>query len=345
METANFLSVEQSYRNFLFVQHPCHDDASTLRRHSMPVSPFKLSLSSNDVRNGSTDDVLRRVRSFRTTNKGIVNSGDIYRKRSSAGSVVSSGWKVVQGSDAGDSDTSSDSVRRGRLPSTTSQDSWAENSCCSSGAPSYYRVLVLGSSGVGKSALVKLFMSSDGSYCAEDPNAVEGSVSVVLDAEESYLEFCNYPDEQYPEEDINVDAYVVVFSITDPSTFDYAVKLLKYLRNVICTDRSILVVANKSDLVRNRNVDKSNARLIASYYSCKYVETSASLNHNVDDLLVGILSQIRLKLNPDKLLEHMERLGGKRSKNRNGSLKTAKSIINKLLNRQKSLSCDNLYDL
>lgn len=88
-----------------------------------------------------------------------------------------------------------------------------------------------------------------------------------------------------------------------------------------------------------------DARLTASYYNCKYVETSASLNHHVDNLLVGILSQIRLKLNPDKLLQQIEKSDEKKTKNRHGSLKSAKGIFNKLFNRQKSLSCDHLYDL
>ena len=35
---------------------------------------------------------------------------------------------------------------------------------------------------------------------------------------------------------------------------------------------------------------------MANTYKSKYTETSAALNHNVDELLVGILTQIRLKL-------------------------------------------------
>lgn len=34
---------------------------------------------------------------------------------------------------------------------------------------------------------------------------------------------------------------------------------------------------------------------MATSFECKYTETSAALNHNVDELLVGILTQIRLK--------------------------------------------------
>lgn len=69
-----------------------------------------------------------------------------------------------------------------------------------------------------------------------------------------YLQILSF---QYPEEDINVDAYVIVFSITDKWTYEYAVRMIKYLRNDLCTDRSILVVGNKTDLVRKRTVDRN----------------------------------------------------------------------------------------
>ena len=40
----------------------------------------------------------------------------------------------------------------------------------------------------------------------------------------------------------------------------------------------------------------ADAKTVAKAYDCKYTETSGALNHNVDELLVGILKQIRLKL-------------------------------------------------
>ncbi|KAL4234229.1 meiosis-specific cyclin Rem1 [Mactra antiquata] len=337
MKCQIYLNVESADGTGFFSDNIYHDDGSVIRRHSMPPSPFRLSLSSNDIHN---PEVLRRVRSFRTTSKGVVNSGDVICKRGSMSLMPTTGLTVT----SSDIDLSGQCIVRNRLPSTASQGSSAEYSFASSGAPSYYRVLVLGASGVGKSALINQFMSSENNT-SEDPSGLDGIVSVMLDDEESLIELCNFPDEQYPAEDINVDAYVVVFSITDQTTYKYAAHLLKYLRNDLCSDRSIFVVANKTDLVRKRTVERNEARLTASYYNCKYVETSASLNHHVDNLLVGILSQIRLKLNPDKLLQKVEKSVRRRAKNRNGSLKTAKGILNKLFNRQKSLSCDHLYDL
>jgi len=39
----------------------------------------------------------------------------------------------------------------------------------------------------------------------------------------------------------------------------------------------------------------SEAKDVCSEYDCKYIEVSAALNHRIDDLLVGIVTQIRLR--------------------------------------------------
>ena len=36
-------------------------------------------------------------------------------------------------------------------------------------------------------------------------------------------------------------------------------------------------------------------KTLAIRYGCKYIETSPGINHNVDELLVGMLAQIELK--------------------------------------------------
>jgi len=45
----------------------------------------------------------------------------------------------------------------------------------------------------------------------------------------------------------------------------------------------------------------AEGKAMATAYDCKFIETSVGINHNVDELLVGLLTQIRLKLeNPEK---------------------------------------------
>ncbi|VVC95821.1 unnamed protein product [Leptidea sinapis] len=59
--------------------------------------------------------------------------------------------------------------------------------------------------------------------------------------------------------------------------------------------RPALLVANKIDLARSRAVSTQDGKCLACTYKAKFIEVSVGINHNVDELLVGILNQIRLK--------------------------------------------------
>lgn len=96
-----------------------------------------------------------------------------------------------------------------------------------------------------------------------------------------------------------------------------------------------------------------DAKAIASSYDCKYAETSASLNHNVDELLVGILTQIRLKnaeksrFNRRKASRRGLTLGGGGAVTRRKSAGVrVRGILGKMLGGDtKSKSCDDLHVL
>ncbi|XP_076470086.1 GTP-binding protein REM 1-like [Babylonia areolata] len=198
---------------------------------------------------------------------------------------------------------------RPRALSTASEESssgvvsWSGSYC----APSYFRVALLGSPGVGKSALIRQFMSSEyrGTFDIVTPDAEdpETTVSVMLDGEESMIEFIDQPQESELDS-LRADAFVVVFSLADQASFSGAVSTVRHLRLDLGTDRAILMVANKVDLARQRRVHLADARAVAAKYDCRLEETSAALNHQVDELLVSILSHIRLRLTPPPLPPH-----------------------------------------
>ena len=56
--------------------------------------------------------------------------------------------------------------------------------------------------------------------------------------------------------ELTADSYVVVYSITDKNSFDTAVQFLYTLRHCMDSDRPIVLVGNKADLVRKRKVKK-----------------------------------------------------------------------------------------
>ncbi|CAG2195998.1 GTP-binding protein GEM-like [Mytilus edulis] len=254
------------------------------RRSSLPLSTpnlHQISLESKEKEHS-----VRRVRSFKTTTKGLVNRGDSFRKK-------------------GDRVPSSEQVRYAYTPSPRPSrrvplDVQVEKTADIPTAISYYKVVVLGSHGVGKTAITHQFMTSE--YVAFDNSIDHGEgnsiVPVQLNGEESTLEFLDSRENEINLESIQADAYLVIFSIAHRDTFDVASDLLSELRVDLGSDRPIVLVGNKLDLVRKRKVNTEEAQDVSTVYDAKYMEVSAGINHNIDELLVGILALIKYKLNP-----------------------------------------------
>ena len=93
----------------------------------------------------------------------------------------------------------------------------------------------------------------------------------------------------------------------------------------------------------------SDGRIMADKYGCKYIETSAALNHRVDELLVGILKQILLKSSGCQSEERTPTNDVKsKDKDRKGSFKKTKHFLEKIFRRsgaksKEKTTCENLY--
>uniref|UniRef100_A0A1Y1MMN1 Uncharacterized protein n=1 Tax=Photinus pyralis TaxID=7054 RepID=A0A1Y1MMN1_PHOPY len=189
---------------------------------------------------------------------------------------------------------------------------------------------MLGDPAVGKSSLVSQFMTSEYLHAYDtsiDDESGEKSVSVLLAGEESELTFIDFATADLsPESCINKyndpHAYCVVYSSADRSSLMCAERILQNLwTSDNISTKAVILVANKADLVRSRVVSTEEGKMMATAYDCKYIETSVGINHNVDELLVGILTQIRLKLeNPEKTRDiFKKRSTSKRNLTRNRS--------------------------
>lgn len=246
-----------------------------------------------------------------------------------------------------------------------------EGSCCSGqgvGADSTeseemeeiskYRVVLLGDSGVGKTALVSQFMTSEyiNTYDASlDDEFGEKTVSILLDGEESEMVFIDHPHVEMSVENslstYEPHACIVVYSTVSRTSFQVAEEILNYLwREHYTQERSVIVVGNKSDLARSRTITANEGKQLATSRECKFIETSSGIQHNVDELLVGVLKQIRLRESRDKKLKRqsskrkiLSKLHGSKTAL---SLNLAREILNKMcLNDSKSKSCENLHVL
>ncbi|KAK5648638.1 hypothetical protein RI129_003530, partial [Pyrocoelia pectoralis] len=236
----------------------------------------------------------------------------------------------------------------------------SRESSTSAPGPTPYKVLMLGDPAVGKSSLVSQFMTSEYLHAYDtsigqlpkslttplqqfreenkrlkkrnldtfvDDESGEKSVSVLLAGEESELTFIDFATADLsPESCINKyndpHAYCVVYSSADRSSLMCAERILQNLWTADnISTKAVILVANKADLVRSRVVSTEEGKMMATAYDCKYIETSVGINHNVDELLVGILTQIRLKLeNPEKTRDiFKKRSTSKRNLTRNRS--------------------------
>ncbi|CAH8631854.1 unnamed protein product [Schistosoma rodhaini] len=165
------------------------------------------------------------------------------------------------------------------------------------------QVQVIGTARVGKTSMCMQFHTSES---IEDPNdSIHGDeqlnpVRVEINNLKASLVFM--------ETDINVedtddelnsvivdtaDAYLVIYAVDDRGSFYTARKVIGLLLSQCKRSSAIILAANKSDLVRTRVVSSEDGKNLAQIYSCSFYEISTSINHRVDDLLVGILIAIK----------------------------------------------------
>ncbi|XP_033322963.2 rad, Gem/Kir family member 3 [Megalopta genalis] len=220
-------------------------------------------------REDGEDEDSYRLRSFSLTSKGIVNRGDSFRRRRSRSNSLAP--------------ANSEAEEKNVPPA---------KEVCS------YTVAMLGARGVGKTALISQFMTSEciNAYDRQRDVPSEQSVFVMLNGEESELRFLNISNPKTELESVHPDAFVVMYSVVDKASFQRAEEYLERLHDQeFLRGKSAILVGNKVDLVRSRVVSSQDGKCMACTYRVKFIEVSVGINHNVDDLLVGILNQIRLK--------------------------------------------------
>ena len=88
-------------------------------------------------------------------------------------------------------------------------------------------------------------------------------------------------------------------------------------------------------LIFRCDIGSTVGRRLANSCGCKFIETSSGLAHHVDELLVGILAQI--KLNPQRDRDQATRRRRRKHRRR---------ILKHLLGfKRKTKSCENLFVL
>lgn len=161
-----------------------------------------------------------------------------------------------------------------------------------------YKFVVLGSGGVGKSALTAQFVQ--GIFIEKYDPTIEDCYrkQVAVDGQECTLEILDTAGtEQFTAmRDLymkNGQGFVLVYSITAQSTFNDIKELREQIRKVKGTENVPLVlVGNKCDLEEERVVSKATGIEYSKSLGCTFMEASAKCRISVEEIFYDLVRQI-----------------------------------------------------
>jgi GTPase SAR1 family protein len=238
-----------------------------------------------------------RVRQFNIDKKGaVVSRGDSFRRKKNKDNSPS---PFPQSENESPRETASRSTSISsaagsglKVSSSAERSSPGEDEAPSTSQ--HYKICILGQSGAGKSALISQFITSEyRNAFADEVEVCDNTVSVAIGGAECELIFIefdpNTTDEWKNEE---VQAYVLMYSIDSKSSFRTITNVMEDLR----IDRNnipIILAGNKVDLERKRAIAATEVRTISHQYGVAHFEISVALNHEINELLVGIVAEIK----------------------------------------------------
>uniref|UniRef100_A0A2P2I6P6 small monomeric GTPase n=1 Tax=Hirondellea gigas TaxID=1518452 RepID=A0A2P2I6P6_9CRUS len=167
-----------------------------------------------------------------------------------------------------------------------------------------FKVVVLGSGGVGKSALTVQFVS--GCFMEKYDPTIEDFYRKEIEVDNSpcVLEILDTAGtEQFASmRDLyirNGQGFVVVYSLTNQQTFQDIKGMKEQITRVKGTERvPILLVANKVDLDHQREVSATEGMNLSRQWNCPFIEASAKNRCGVNEMFAEIVRE--MNTNPSK---------------------------------------------
>ena len=157
------------------------------------------------------------------------------------------------------------------------------------------RIVVLGYHAVGKTALIIRCLTNQfyNNYVPEQEQAYQHILTVgqkkvkldIIDTKGKNNALISH-----------ADAVLLVFSITDFKSFEHVKELISKVRNLNINEIPIIIIANKIDKGKQREVSKEKCERLSQEYNLKVFELSAAIpTTNIDAVFEEVYRQIHTK--------------------------------------------------
>ncbi|KAI1319866.1 hypothetical protein EDD11_002860 [Mortierella claussenii] len=162
-----------------------------------------------------------------------------------------------------------------------------------------HKVIMVGSGGVGKSALTLQYMYGD--FVEEyDPTKADSyRKKITLDNLPCQIDILDTAgQEEYAAIRDNYyrsgEGFLCVFSICEYESFLHTQEFKDQIIRVLDDNKvPFILVGNKADLGQLRKVDPQEAAARAAEWNCQYIETSAKTRQNVEEIYAILMRQIQ----------------------------------------------------
>jgi len=164
---------------------------------------------------------------------------------------------------------------------------------------SEYRIVVIGSGGVGKSALTVRFIQ--GNFVEKYDPTIEDSYrkQVEIDSQACMLDIMDTAGQeeysalrdQYMK---TGQGFVLVYSVTSVTSFEATSRLRVSILRIKeeYPDIPVILVANKCDLDYDRTITPQQGKSQADKFGVPFMEVSAKTNVNVNEVFFSLVRQI-----------------------------------------------------